>query len=146
MGPNQWADAAAADGSMQPGLQQQQQQQHIEHQQQQVQAQQPPAHEDQLDQQLDRQMLRHLLKKWGPDGLARLMQEEETTNLSRRCWPFFFFPFVSHGFIFAAWLACGLVLVEFDACFRRIAQLFFANHDECRICGWTAREDLQVAV
>lgn len=130
MGPNQWADAAAADGSMQPALQQQQQQQQTELQQQQVQAQQPPAHEDQLD----RQMLRHLLKKWGPDGLARLMQEEETTtSLSRMCWPVFIHPISFRmAFHFAAWFLDLFWWNSTPVLPSPIIQSSFTNHDECR--------------
>jgi hypothetical protein len=92
-------------------------------------------------------MLRHLLKKWGPDGLARLMQEEETTtSLSRMCWLFLFSP-LRFAWLSLCCLASGLVLVEFDACFRPIIQPSFANHDECRDLWMDyAREDLQVAV
>jgi len=65
MASEQWP-GAAADGSTPQGLQPQQL------------PQQPSAHEDQLD----RQMLRHLMRKYTTEGLARLMQEEETTTSS----------------------------------------------------------------
>jgi hypothetical protein len=65
MASEQWP-GAAADGSTPHGLQPQ------------PLPQQPSAHEDQLD----RQMLRHLMRKYTTEGLARLMQEEETTTSS----------------------------------------------------------------
>ena len=37
------------------------------------------------DDQLDRQMLRHLMRKYTAEDLNRLMQEENTSALSRTC-------------------------------------------------------------